>query len=503
MVPHNCTPVSMCLLLAFAVLSSVALAAESSSADRSPPGPDPSFSGYIRVNETRDANLFYWYFPSQGDPANDPLVLWLTGGPGCSSEIALLEELGPYKAELDGNGKAQLLRAKYSWSTHTNLLFVDQPVGTGFSYSNDPKDTVHDETGVAEDMYFFLKEFLQKFDDLKERPFFITGESYGGHYVPAIAHRIVQGNFGKDEPDGVIINLQGMAVGNGLVNPEEQYPAYIDFGFENGLIGDEEKAQIEKAYPVCGGLIKGCKSMKALCVTAANECNAAVVAPIMAFGAQRLFNGSQMNPYDIRIPCAKPPLCYDFGPADSLLGSKETQQALGTKPGVKWEECNMKVHGAMMGDWMNNLEEGIPNVLAAGVKVLIYAGDKDYICNWRGNQRWVRAMSWPGQDEFIASPITPWTPKHADSPKGEYQHAQGLTFMRVFEAGHMVPMDQPPAALDMLDRFVRGKGWSDSEFDALTLLTEQPATDVTAVSVSKLSNADSSGSLPRKMVDIQ
>lgn len=472
-----------------AIVSPVAYADSS----RTPPGPDPSESGYIKVNNTRDAHLFYWYFPSQGDAANDPLVLWLTGGPGCSSEIALFEELGPYKVVHNDDGGPKLERAKYSWSTHTNLLFVDQPVGTGYSYSDAPTDTVHDEKMVAEDMYTFLREFVQRYPELNGRPFYITGESYGGHYVPAIAHRIVAGDFGRAEANGPHINLKGMAVGNGLVNPEEQYPAYIDFAYQNGLIDGASKDALEKTYPICDKLIKACKTMKGLCVAAVDECNAMVVSPIMAEGAMRLFNGTgQMNPYDIRAPCGKPPLCYDFGPADDWLTDKTNMDALGVNPQKKWEECNMQVHGAMMGDWMANLEEGIPHILASGVRVLIYAGDKDFICNWVGNQRWVRAMDWSGKEEFNASPVTKWTPKHEEQPKGEFQTAGGLTFMRVFDAGHMVPMDQPPTALDLLDRFVRHKDYTDTEFDALALLSEKP-TGASATS----------SSLPRKMVDIQ
>lgn len=117
------------------------------------------------------------------------------------------------------------------------------------------------------------------------------------------------------------------------------------------------KDMIDKAYPVCEKLIQSCKYVKGLCVAAADECNAAVVEPISVEGARKLFNGTAtLNPYDIRTPCDKPPLCYDFGNADEFLGSPATLAKLGANPKIKWEECNMKVHGAMMGDWMSNLE---------------------------------------------------------------------------------------------------------------------------------------------------
>lgn len=84
----------------------------------------------------------------------------------------------------------------------------------------------------------------------------------------------------------------------------------------------------------------------------------------------------------------------------------------------------------------------IPETLAAGVRVLIYAGDQDFICNWVGNQRWVRDMDWAGKEEFNKSPLKQWIPTTMNKAAGEFQSARGLTFMRVYEAGHMVPMDQ-------------------------------------------------------------
>jgi len=436
------------LLLAVASVSVVSAA----------PGPDPSQSGYIKVNHTSDTHLFYWLFPSQGNPETDPLVLWLTGGPGCSSMTALLEELGPYKVD---KATAQLERAKYSWSTHANLLFVDQPVGTGYSYSDAPGDTVHHEAHVAEDMYYFLQGFMAEHPELVGRDFYVTGESYAGHYVPAIAHRIaVDGRFGAH--DDFPINLRGMAVGNGLVDPAAQYPQYSEFAVQNGMIDEAFKAGIDKHYPICGKLIDACRKSKLGCLAAVEECNLAVVSPIMMEGGRRLFNAT-MNPYDVRIACDKAPLCYDFSADDKFMASAATKAALGVPEHLKWKECDGPVHSALMADWMADLELGIPATLAAGVRVLIYAGDKDFICNWVGNQKWVRDMQWPGKEAFNAAPVLPWTPKGGDAPAGTFQATGNLTFVRVFDAGHMVPMDQPVAALDMLDRFIQHVSYGDSD----------------------------------------
>jgi cathepsin A (carboxypeptidase C) len=102
-------------------------------------------SKYKEFNNSRVDDLFYWWFESRNSPKDDPLVIWLTGGPGCASEIALLYENGPYRFEDDGK---TLKGNPHSWNSNANLLYVDQPIGTGFSHSNVADlDTNEDEIG--------------------------------------------------------------------------------------------------------------------------------------------------------------------------------------------------------------------------------------------------------------------------------------------------------------------------------------------------------------------
>ena len=177
--------------------------------------------------------MFYWWFESRNDAENDPLVLWLTGGPGCASEIALFYENGPYAFNEDGE---TLKKNEYSWNSNANLLYVDQPVGTGFSHST-LLDHPTNELEIAEDMYMFMSKFLDKYPQLKGKDFYITGESYAGHYIPAISHY-----FKFESPTPLEVNFRGLAIGNGLVDPYNQYPAYAKFAYENNLIGSAEHA---------------------------------------------------------------------------------------------------------------------------------------------------------------------------------------------------------------------------------------------------------------------
>jgi pimeloyl-ACP methyl ester carboxylesterase len=187
------------------------------------------------------------------------------------------------------------------------------------------------------------------------------------------------------------------------------------------------------------------------CIVAADTCNAGVVQPLLTAAAARA--GHSINVYDIRDACSHPPLCYDFSDLEAYMALPDVTAALGVA-GRAWTECTTSVHLLLTDDWMQNLEVHIPGVLAAGVRVLVYAGNQDFICNVEGNRRWVDAMAWDGAAAFAAAPLTAW--RVDGRAAGEARAARGLTFLEVNDAGHMVPMDQPAAALDMLSRFITG-----------------------------------------------
>ena len=194
-----------------------------------------SFPPPPQLNRTHDAHMFYMYFESRaGAPAsaNDPVVLWMTGGPGCSSELAVFFENGPFRIEDD----LTLSDNPFGWDVGHNILFIDQPVGTGFSFTSDPSDDVTSEKQVADDVLDFLLEFYDSKPELLKNDLFITGESYAGHYVPAVASRIVEhnGNAGRKTAE---LSLKGVAIGNGLTDPAVQYGAYADYAASKGLIG--------------------------------------------------------------------------------------------------------------------------------------------------------------------------------------------------------------------------------------------------------------------------
>jgi cathepsin A (carboxypeptidase C) len=155
----------------------------------------------------------------------------------------------------------------------------------------------------------------------------------------------------------------------------------------------------------------------------------------------------RFNVYDIRKGCDVPPLCYNLSNSDRFLNDVTIQAKLGVS-GRKWVECDQGVHTALLGDWLNNLAAKVQYVLESGLQVLVYSGDKDFVCNWRGGETWTNAVTWSGQTEFNSAPYKEWMVN--GQPAGQLKEFKNFKFLRVYNAGHMVPMDQPVNALNML-----------------------------------------------------
>ena len=169
------------------------------------------YSGYLDDDED-DKHLFYWFFESRNDPKNDPVVLWLNGGPGCSSLTGLFMELGP--SSINKNVEVKFNPA--SWNSNASVIFLDQPVNVGYSYSG---SSVSNTIAAGKDVYALLTLFFEQFPEYAKQPFHISGESYAGHYIPAFASEILSHKKRN-------INLQSVLIGNGLTDAYTQYEWY-------------------------------------------------------------------------------------------------------------------------------------------------------------------------------------------------------------------------------------------------------------------------------------
>lgn len=185
-----------------------------------------TFSGYLTVNKEYNSNMFFWFFPAQnGNKPDTPVLLWLQGGPGASSLFALFTEIGPIYIDVNKNIQPR----EITWNKNYHLLFIDNPVGTGFSFTSNDNGYARSQDDVARDLYSALSQFFQIYTDYAKNPFYVTGESYAGKYVPSITYKIHLEN--QNASAKVKINLKGMSIGDGLTDPINEYQ-YGDFLYQ-------------------------------------------------------------------------------------------------------------------------------------------------------------------------------------------------------------------------------------------------------------------------------
>ncbi|RCN32049.1 serine carboxypeptidase, partial [Ancylostoma caninum] len=187
---------------------------------------------------------------SQSDPSTDPLILWLNGGPGCSSLTGLFEELGPFKVRDYG---ATVYSNDYSWNLFANVLFLESPSGVGFSFNTNGNVTTNDDD-VAEHNYQAFVDFLKKFPEYRSRSTYIAGESYAGVYLPTLALKML--NDTVNFP-----NFEGMAIGNGALNLLHNYDTMVPLYYYHGLIRDELYWNFSSMC--CNGNIESCDVLAA------------------------------------------------------------------------------------------------------------------------------------------------------------------------------------------------------------------------------------------------
>ncbi|SPQ22939.1 3936653f-a44f-42a6-982c-4fbd3e4bf3b8 [Thermothielavioides terrestris] len=399
------------------------------------------YSGYLDDN-ANDKHLFYWFFESRNDPKNDPVVLWLNGGPGCSSLTGLFLELGPSSIDK----KLRVVNNEFSWNSNASVIFLDQPVNVGYSYSG---SSVSNTVAAGKDVYALLTLFFHQFPEYATQDFHIAGESYAGHYIPVFASEILSH---KDRN----INLKSILIGNGLTDGLTQYQYYRPMACGDGgypaVLDESQCLQMDNALPRCQSLIRSCYDSGSVwaCVPASIYCNNAMIAPYQQTGR---------NVYDIRGKCEDSNnLCYPaLGWVSEYLNQKSVMDALGVEVS-SYDSCNTDINRNFLfhGDWMQPFHRLVPKILEE-IPVLIYAGDADYICNWLGNQAWTEALEWPGKKAFNKAKIQDLNLAGAAKEYGKVKTSGNFTFMRIYQAGHMVPMDQPENSLDFLNRWLGGE----------------------------------------------
>ncbi|KAN0094201.1 carboxypeptidase-like protein S1 [Hyaloscypha variabilis] len=395
------------------------------------------YSGYLSVGSNE--NMWFWFFEARNNATTAPLATWFNGGPGCSSMIGLFQENGPCHFV---NGDSTPSLNPYSFNEYANMLYVDQPIGVGFSYGTDP---VTSTVTAAPYVWKLLQAFFAQFPQYESREFGIFTESYGGHYGPEFASYFESQNaaIAKGTITGQNLSLIALGINNGWYDPILQYKAYVDFSYNNTytpLITSSQHTSYLSTYTSsCLPLLQKCTSVtgsNSACENADNTCYNDIEGPLSSV--------ADFDVYDIREPSDDP---YPPDTYVSYLQSTSVMTAIGAQS--TYTECPDAPYEkfADTGDDARSFLATLSTVVQSGITTLIWAGDADWICNWFGGLAVADAITYSGQSAFQDTPVTSYTV--AGVAGGTFKTVGNLSWLRVFGAGHEVPYYQPAVALQV------------------------------------------------------
>ena len=446
------------------------------------------YSGYLNT-KIEGNELFYIYTPSQNNPSTAPVLLWLNGGPGCSSLFGLLAEVGPVTSD---NFADEFKKNPYSWNTNINLLVIEQPAGVGFSKTVDP-DFLWTDDVTAENLLVGVKDFLNEFSELKGRPLYISGESYAGVYIPFLAtHMLEDTSFDK-------VNLKGVLIGNGLTDFDTDVErSMVNFGFYHGLISletynnfkrncphvpdelypeeyDEESQKTnDNYYPrnathKCNeirdvirenlggsdiyGIYRLCPSENKLSLNDPFYLNSKYNMKKTILEKLSQYKNKKNNLENENLKSLEPE--NDIWPSrcgtdltfDKFLNDLTVKKKLAIyNESIQWTQCfgiNYE-----MSDSYKFYAETMLNY--PDVKVWVFSGTEDGVLPTLGTMRWINKLGFT-----IETKWKQW--KIGDQIAGYVQkYKEGLVIVTVKGAGHMVPQDQRASAYKMVTAFIDG-----------------------------------------------
>lgn len=427
------------------------------------------FSGYLTVDRRTNRKIFYWYVESLSDPSTDPVVLWTNGGPGCSGLLGFGTEQGPFHIGKNGN----LTNNPWAWNRIANMLFVEQPAGVGFSYSDDKRDYRTGDKKAAIDNFELIKQFFMKFPERQSNPFYIASESYGGHYMPQLAQMILERDVDES------INFQGFLVGNPYVNSytnsiaqyRQMYydgltpmPLYTEWEmkctkgealfFVNACPDIESRIYIEMGkginpyaldYPVCKDSLSdqekqiGSQGLKLLHQTLDES-----IIRKSFLSKKSILSGR--NSYE---PCSEEYLL-------TYLNREDVREALHVEESVgNWTTCSYDVKYEVKDRFTTQTPLYRKLVTERNdLDILIFSGDNDSVCPTSGTQDWVFKL---GVEPKTGRMWNPWygIDSQVAGYKTEFDVNSGkLIFATVHGAGHEVPAYKPMQAFLLFKDFI-------------------------------------------------
>ncbi|KAI3829879.1 hypothetical protein L1987_04010 [Smallanthus sonchifolius] len=451
--------------------------------------PSKHYAGYVTIDENHGKKLYYYYVLSERNPSEDPVVLWLNGGPGCSSFDGFVYEHGPFSFEKTG-GLPKLHLNPYTWTKVSNMIYLDSPAGVGMSYSANKTDYITGDTKTASDSHKFLLEWFKLYPEYLSNPFFIAGESYAGVYVPTLSYEVVKGLDAGDQPT---LNFKGYIVGNGVTDEVFDGNALVPFAHGMGLISDELyqevttecqgnyyspanddcESKLSKVDEDLDGIniydiLEPCyhgdsiskirlgKSNLPASFRKLGETERPLPVRTRMFGRSWPFRAPVKAGYVPSWPellnSAENVPCTDDEVATIWLNNEEVRKAIHADPirvvGNIWELCTNNIR------YYHDAGSMIPyhsNLTARGYRALIFSGDHDMCVPFTGSEAWTRSLGYQVIDE--------WRKWQVDGQVSGFiqAYANNLTFLTVKGSGHTVPEYKPKEALALYSRWLEGK----------------------------------------------
>lgn len=422
------------------------------------------FAGYLEA--TNNTFFYYWFFESQNQQS-DPLVLWLNGGPGCSSVMGALTENGPFRLNKDGS----LSFNDFSWNKRVNILYLESPAGVGFSYKNGGNNLITGDTETAINNHEALKSFFLKFPYLMENDFYIAGESYGGMYIPTLSSLIVQTQYPR--------NFKGIAIGNGYLDETLNGNSMLQYAYYHGLYDISLWKQLhnhccsanETIADYCDYVSKQnrqCKDTISLinqqlynqplnlydiygkCEHNTNYAKSLFDVQFTREYAEKRYIKKRLLKLDGEVGDQTDPPCMNFGYADAWLNQKSVRSALNVRQESNyWTTCNPHITTTYVHEF-KSMRQTIQYLHKKGLRILIYNGDADYMCAYLGDHWFVESLGLRTTKAY-----QPWMYK--DQIGGYMKGFDNLIFATIRGAGHTVPTDRPGEILKLFYNFIDNK----------------------------------------------
>ncbi|CAF4166665.1 unnamed protein product [Adineta steineri] len=406
-------------------------------------------AGLLPVNPQHNGSLFFWHFEKKYPSDKLRTVIWFNGGPGCSSLIGAWAEIGPFRFQ----DKNTMIENDGSWHLYTNLLFVDQPVGTGFS--NIGTDSyVHELDEMANQFLSFLDQYIKIFPELLENDIYLAGESFAGQYIPYIAQAILERRSA--------LKLCGLLIGNGLIDPVITHKSYLPFAVANNLV-----VQNSYLYYRINIKVKRCEHALSKQVHVFEKACDSILQKIKNSGAinnhhKQNQKGRCANMYDIRLDDTYPKCGENWPPelkyVTSYLRRQDVMSSIHINDKkVEWTQCSDSVSDAFTAYKSKPSITLLPDLLKQ-IPIILYSGEYDLICNHWATEAMIDGMTWNNGTGFDFGNGT-FSPKHPWIVDGEsaglIQSARNLTYILFYDASHMVPYDYPRRSRFMLHEFIQ------------------------------------------------